>query len=158
MKQIMIIASKLPIIRALPEKTIEKLFLYVVIGMLTLFINFGFLYFFRQVVKFLDLVAVMLSFAFTAMCHFLLHNAITFRKSTEAFGHKITGHLLVSVFNYFIGVSVAMLVIRFVCDSNLLAAVCSAAVTFIVGFVSLHRLVYKTHKENEEDDHNKKST
>lgn len=129
---------------------IQKLVWYVIIGVVTYVINNLLLLLFRRVFLVRDIFAVALSFLLTSVCHFFLHNGITFRKSAETLQKKLAGHAVVTVINYFVGVTTATLVLRYIADSNLFATACSTAVTFVMGFTLLNRFVYKL-QNNRED-------
>ena len=126
------------------RESIIRLSWYIIIGILTYFLNNFLLFTFRASGKFSDTVSVAFSFLITSLCHFILHNAITFRKSRRKFGAKFIGHVAVTVLNYFAGVITAALTLRFVCDNNWLATAFSTAVTFILGYSLFNRFVYRT--------------
>ena len=132
------------------EEDVRKFTWYIIIGAITYVINNLFLLLFRQIYHMEDIFAVALSFFLTSVCHFLLHNKITFRDSKEKLRKKMTGHAMVSVANYFIGVAVATFVLRYIMDSNLFATACSTAATFLIGFVLLNRFVYKYQEKEKE--------
>lgn len=135
------------------DEEVRKLIWYIIIGAVTYAINNLLLLLFRRTCHMEDIVAVALSFLLTSVCHFLLHNKITFRSSRERLRKKLTGHIMVSVINYFIGVAITTFVLRYIVDSNLFATACSTASTFLIGFVLLNRFVYKLQgKEREIDD------
>ena len=126
------------------RESIMRLSWYVIIGILTYFLNNFLLFRFRASGKFSDTVSVALSFLITAICHFILHNTITFRKSRRRFSEKFIGHAAVTVLNYFAGVITAALTLRFICNNNWVATACSTAVTFILGYSLFNRFVYRT--------------
>jgi len=72
------------------------------------------------------------------------------RSATEPFKHRLGGHIIVSVINYFIGVGVTTAVIKFIVDNNIIATGCSTAVTLLLGYTMLNRFVYKTYKTPQE--------
>lgn len=133
-----------------------KLIWYIIIGVITYVINNLLLLLFRRTCHMEDIIAVAFSFLLTSVCHFLLHNKITFRNSRERLRKKLAGHAMVSVINYFIGVAIATLVLRYIVDSNLFATACSTAATFLIGFVLLNRFVYRL-QENTGEKHDGKS-
>lgn len=125
------------------DEEVRKLIWYIIIGAVTYAINNLLLLLFRRTCRMDDIIAVALSFLLTNVCHFWLHNKITFRNSRERLKKKLTGHAMVSVINYFIGVAITTFVLRYIVDSNLFATACATATTFLVGFVLLNRFVYK---------------
>ena len=107
-------------------------------------------YVFRRLLVWADVPSIAFSYIIAVVCHFLLHNIITFKDSTEPFKRRLGGHLIVAVINYFIGVGVTTAVIKFIVDNNIVATGCSTAVTMLFGFMMLNRFVYKTHKTAQE--------
>lgn len=128
---------------------IQKLFWYIIIGVVTYIINNLFLVLFRRVFQIKDIIAVALSFLLTSICHFFLHNGITFRKSGESMKKKATGHAAVTFINYFVGVTITTFILRHVADNNLFATACSTGVTFVLGYVLLNRFVYRLQGKRE---------
>jgi len=148
---------KLPVLRNTSVDSVYKIVWYTIIGSITFVISNVCLYVFRRLLVWADVPSVAFSYAFATVCHFLLHNTITFKGSTEPFKRRLGGHLTVAVINYFIGVVVTTAVIRFIVDNNIVATGCSTAVTLLFGFTMLNRFVYKTHKtaqaHNANDNH-----
>ena len=126
------------------REKITQLLWYIVIGILTYLLNNFLLFIFRKKIFLGDSASVMLAFLITALCHFILHNTITFRKSTRNFKAKFTGHAIVTVLNYFAGSATAVLVLKFIIDSNWIATACSTFVTFCLGYGLFSKFVYKT--------------
>jgi len=137
---------KFPLLKSLSADSVYKLVWYTVIGAITFVITNVGLYVFRRRLVWSDVLSVASSYALATICHFLFHNAITFRRSNEPLSRRLGGHMIVSVINYLIGVVVTTSVIRFVIDNNIIAAGCSTAVTMVLGYTMLNRFVYKTHK------------
>jgi putative flippase GtrA len=123
-----------------------KIVWYAIIGLITFVITNVCLYIFRRLFLLEDVLSVAFSYALGTACHFLLHNIITFKESTEPFKRRLGGHLTVAVINYFIGVGITTAVIKFIIDSNIVATSCSTAVTLLLGYTMLNRFVYKTYK------------
>jgi putative flippase GtrA len=126
--------------------SIYKLVWYTIIGAITFVIVNVCLYVFRRLLGWPDVLSVAFSYGLTTVCHFLLHNTITFKGSTEPFKLRLGGHIIVSVINYFIGVGVTTAVIKYVIDNNIIATGCSTAVTLLLGYTMLNRFVYRTYK------------
>lgn len=132
----------------------NRMFLYVCIGGLTYMLTNLALYVFRRIFHMPDGPSVMVSYALVTVCHFLMHNFITFKGSKAPLRDKLGGHLIVSVINYVIGVSIVTFVIRYIADNNIIATACSTAVTFLLGFTLLDRFVYQQKDKGEKkDDH-----
>jgi putative flippase GtrA len=141
---------KFPVFRNTPADSVYKIVWYAIIGSITFVISNVCLYVFRRLLAWADVPSVALSYALTTICHFVLHNTITFKGSSEPFKHRLGGHLTVSVINYFIGVGVTTAVIKFIVDNNIIATGCSTAVTLLLGYTMLNRFVYKTYKTAQE--------
>ena len=121
----------------------RKFGMYSFIGLLTFLVTNILLYIFREIFKVSDGMSVMVAYAIAALSHFGLHNNLTFKESRESLGNKLKGHMLVSVFNYFIGTAAATAAIRYISDNSIVATAFSTAVTYFLGFVMLDRFVYK---------------
>ncbi len=121
----------------------RKFGMYSFIGLLTFLVTNILLYIFREIFKVSDGMSVMVAYAIAALFHFGLHNNLTFKESRESLGNKLKGHMLVSVFNYFIGTAAATAAIRYISDNSIVATAFSTAVTYFLGFVMLDRFVYK---------------
>jgi putative flippase GtrA len=141
---------KFPLLKNISADSMHRYVWYTIIGAITFVISNVCLYIFRRLLVWADVPSVAFSYALTTVCHFLLHNAITFRGSTEPLRHRLGGHLTVSVINYFIGVGVTTAIIKFVVDNNIIASGCSTAVTLFLGYTMLTRFVYKPHKAVQE--------
>ena len=135
----------------IPAKTIGKLIWYFAVGVLMLILTNVLLYICRGLLQWPDVPSVAAAFALTTVLHFLIHNSVTFKDSKNPLARRLNGHLLVSVMNYFIGVAATTVVLKFVIDSNLIATVFSAAVTFFIGFVLLDRFVYGSSGKGKKD-------
>ena len=125
-----------------------RLFWYIVIGFLTYALNNYLLFTFRGTNKFSDTVSVAMAFFITSLCHFVLHNTITFRKSSQSFRKKFLGHLTVVIINYIAGVTTAALTLKYIWDNNFFATACSTAVTFTLGYGLFNKFVYKTDRRS----------
>lgn len=131
-----------------------KMVLYLCIGGFTYLLTNLLMYVLRRILCLPDSLAVMISYALVTVCHFLLHNFITFKGSQASLREKLGGHLLVSFINYVIGVIIAIFVIRCLADNHMIATACSTSVTFLLGFTLLDRFVYQQKGKGEkEDDH-----
>lgn len=126
------------------KENLIRLSCYVVIGGIAYGMNNVLLFIFRGEKSFNDNVAVALAFFITSTFNFVMHNAITFRKSKQNIKRKLIGHITVTIINYFAGVTTAILTLRFIMDNNFLATACSTAVTFSLGYGLFNRFVYKT--------------
>jgi putative flippase GtrA len=110
---------KFPLLKNISVNSVHKLVWYAIIGAITFVITNMCLYVFRRLLVWADVPSIAFSYIFAVVCHFLLHNIVTFKDSTEPFKRRLGGHLTVSVFNYFIGVGVATAVIKYVIDNNI---------------------------------------
>jgi len=146
MRFIVSLLVKFPLLRNISADSAYKLVWYTIIGVITFVITNVCLYIFRRMLVWADVASVAFSYALATVCHFLLHNTITFKGSIEPLRHRLGGHLIVSAINYFIGVGVTTSVIKFVIDSNIIATGFSTAVTLLLGYTMLNRFVYKLHK------------
>jgi len=144
-------ALRLPVLNRMEREEAVKLAWYIVIGGVTYIINNVLLFLFRRKMGLEDTASVALSYLLTTVCHFFLHNTLTFRKSRESLRRKCLGHFVVSAINYVMGVTAAAFVLGYVYDSNLLATACSTAVTFLAGYFLLNKFVYKLHTERGKD-------
>jgi len=145
---------RFPPLRNIPADSVYKLVWYAIIGVITFVIANVCLYIFRRVLFLADVPSIALSYALTMVCHFLLHNTITFKESNEPIKNRLGGHLIVSIVNYFIGVGVTAVIIKFVVDNNIIATGCSIMVTLLLGYAMLNRFVYKTYKTAQGDKAN----
>ena len=125
------------------RESVVRISWYVIIGIFTYFLNNFLLFRFRASEKFSDTVSVALSFLITSICHFILHNTITFRKSRIRLSAKFIGHVAVTVLNYFAGVMTAALTLWLICDNNWIATALSTVVTFVLGYGLFNRFVYR---------------
>jgi putative flippase GtrA len=141
---------KFPLLRNISADSMYRYVWYTIIGAITFVVTNAFLYVYRRLLVWADVPSVAFSYALATICHFLLHNAITFKGSTESLRHRLGGHLTVSVINYFIGVGVTTAVIKVVFDNNIIASGCSTVVTLFLGYAMLTRFVYKLHKTGQE--------
>jgi len=145
---------KFPLLKNISADSMYKFIWYIIIGAITFTITNICLYIFRRLLVWADVQSIALSYILAVTCHFLLNNTITFRESNESFRHRLGGHIIISVINYFIGVGVATVVIKLIIDSNIIATICSTAVTLLIGYTVLNRFVYKTYKTAQEDKAN----
>ncbi len=129
------------------RESLTRLLWYIIIGFLTYFLNNFLLFTFRDSGYFSDFEAVALAFLITSICHFILHNTITFRKSKRNFSTKLIGHAIVTMLNYLAGVATAAFTLKFICNNNWAATACSTAVTFVLGYTLFNRVVYRTSKQ-----------
>ena len=154
MRRIVNLLMKFPPLRNIPNDSVYKLVWYAIIGVITFVIANVCLYVFRKMLFLADVPSIALSYALATVCHFLLHNTITFKGSNEPIKKRLGGHLIVSIVNYFIGVGVTTVVIKLVIDNNIIATGCSTAVTLLLGYAMLNRFVYKTYKTAQRDKSN----
>ena len=157
MKCIINLLLKFPLLKNTSADSLYRYIWYTIIGAITFVITNVCLYISRRLLVWADILSVVSSYTFSTVCHFLLHNAITFKSSTEPLRSRLSGHLTVSVINYFIGVGVTTVTIKFIVDNNIIATCFSTAVTLFLGYKMLTRFVYKLHntaKEYKTDDNN----
>jgi len=141
---------KFPVLRNTPSDSVYKIVWYTIIGAITFVITNMCLYVFRRLLVWADVPSIAFSYILAVVCHFLLHNMITFKDSIEPFKRRLGGHLIVSVINYFVGVGVTAATIKYVIDNNIIATGCSTAITFLLGYMMLNRFVYKTYNTPQE--------
>jgi len=146
MRSIINLIMKLPLLKNISADLVYKLVWYAVIGVITFGITNICLYIFRKMLVWADLPSIALSYILAVICHFILHNIITFKESKEPLKHRLSGHLVVSIIIYFIGVGVTTIVIKFIIDNSIIATGCSTALTLLLGYTMLNRYVYKTNK------------
>ncbi len=146
MERFMDALLRLPFLNRMEREEAVKLIWYTVIGVITYGINNILLFTFRRVIR-QDVISVALSFFLTNMCHFVLHNKITFKQSAESTQRKIMGYLAVVIVNYAAGVTVTTLILKFVIDNNFIATACSSGTTLLIGYFLLNNFVYKLHTE-----------
>jgi len=151
MRRIVNLIMKLLPLKNIPVDTMYKLVWYAIIGVITFVIANVCLYIFRRLLIWADVLSIALSYVLAVICHFMLHNIITFKDSTEPFKRRLSGHLIVSIINYFIGVGVTAAVIKFIVDNNIIATGCSTAVTLLLGYTMLNKFVYNTYRSMQED-------
>jgi len=160
MRRIINLLIKFPLLKNISADSMYKFVWYAIIGAITFIIVNVCLYIFRRSLVWADVPSIALSYVIAVICHFLLNNRITFKMSNESFRHRLGGHIIISVINYFIGVGITAAVIKIIIDSNIIATGCSTAVTMLLGYTMLNRFVYKTYKTTQEgktDDNNQKS-
>jgi putative flippase GtrA len=153
MRHIVNLFLKLPI-KYISADSVYRIVWYAIIGAITFVITNICLYVFRKLLVWADIPSVAFSYALVTACHFLLHNVITFKGSTEPLRNRLGGHLIVSVINYFIGVGITTAVIKFIVDSNIIATASSTAVTLLFGYTILNKFVYKIVQEYKVNDNN----
>lgn len=143
---------KLPLMDKVKDTTLHQWLWYTLIGAITFVVTNMLLFIFRRLLALPDVLSVMISYALMTVCHFILHNNLTFRKSMVPLRNKLSGHLAVSLINYFVGVTITMLILKVFIDSNLIATAISTSVTLVLGFTLLNRFVYKLYAKGKKYD------
>lgn len=149
MWQLVRFLHKLPLVDKIKTATLYQWLWYTLIGAITFAVTNALLFVFRRLLALPDVLSVMISYAIMTVCHFLLHNNLTFRQSEVPLRNKLSGHLVVSIVNYFVGVAITAFVLKCFIDSNLIATAISTSVTFLLGFTLLNRFVYKLCEKGE---------
>lgn len=124
----------------LNQKQLSK---FVLIGIITFFINFLSFHYFYGIFQLNYKISASFSYAITVIAHFILHRTFTFKaEGNNKLGSNMAKYSLMLILNYITTISVMWLTVDVIHDSAYIGVVASTAATAALSFLIMKYFVF----------------
>ncbi len=122
---------------------------FIVVGVITFFINLCFFHLFFGILKFNHQTAISFSYVITVMSHFMLHRVFTFKIKNQFIAGNAVKYLGMLMLNYMITLTAMWLVVNIAKYSPYYGVVASTGLTAFTSFFVMKYFVFKNRSRHE---------
>ena len=116
---------------------------YLVVGLITLFIYYVLLYVLKDLIGFNYVVAILISYLFAVISHFLLNRKFTFKLKSKITSSQIFKYFLIALFNYIIQIITLFLLYDLLNFYFYFSWIIGILLTIVIGYTLIEKFIFK---------------